>query len=194
MTAGLGRLGRRTAIEAAKVSLSSLADQLAAMLTDSLRDQISRLLVLDEQIQRIERRITEWRRGDAACHHISEIPSVGLLTAAASLAVIGNARAFRSGRKSAAYLGLLPRQNGSGGNVKLGGISKRGDLYLGTLLIHGARSVISGSRQLPKRMRAMLARRPTNVVAVAWPTRVARTSWALLAYGRTYQPPTSTPA
>ncbi|MEZ0604211.1 IS110 family transposase [Paraburkholderia sp. IW21] len=186
--------GRRAAIEAARASLASLTDQLPAMLTDSLQDQISRLLVLDDQIQRIEQRITEWRRGDEACRRISEIPGVGLLTATAAVAVIGNAHAFRSGREFAAYLGLVPRQNGSGGKVKLGGISKRGDVYLRTLLIHGARSVISSSRQLPERMRNMLARRPTNVVAVALANKVARTIWALLAYGRTYQPPTSTPA
>ena len=111
-----------------------------------IRDQISRLLVLDEQIQRIEQRITDWRRGDEACRRISEIPAVGLLTATAAVAVIGNAQAFRSGREFAAYLGLVPRQNGSGGKVKLGGISKRGDVYLRTLLIHGARSVISSSK------------------------------------------------
>ena len=187
-------LGRRAAIEAARASIASLADQLPAMLTDSLQDQISRLLVLHEQIQRIEQRITEWRRGGEACRRISEIAGVGLLTASAAVAVIGNAQAFRSGREFAAYLGLVPRQNGSGGKGKLGGISKRGDVYLRTLLIHGARSVISSSRQLPERMRNMLARRPTNVVAVALANKVARTIWALLAYGRTYQPPTSTPA
>jgi transposase len=186
--------GRRTAIEAAKASIASLADLLPAMLTDSLHDQISRLLVLDDQIQRIEQRITEWRRGDEACLRISEIPGMGLLTATAAVAVIGNAQAFRSGREFAAYLGLVPRQNGSGGKVKLSGISKRGDVYLRTLLIHGARSVISSSKHLPEQMRAMLARRPTNVVAVALANKVARTIWALLAYGRTYQPPTSTAA
>lgn len=186
--------GRSTAIEAAKTSLSSLADQLPAMLTDSLQDQISRLLMLDEQIQRIEQRITEWRRSDEACCRISEIPGVGLLTATAAVAVMGNAQAFRSGREFAAYLGLVPRQNGSGGKVKLGGISKRGDVYLRTLLIHGARSIISSSKHLPERMRNMLARRPTNVVAVALANKVARTIWALLAYGRTYQAPASVPA
>jgi transposase len=81
----------------------------------------------------------------------------------------------------------MPRQNSSGGKVKLGGISKRGDVYLRTLLIHGARSVISRSRHLPERLRQMLSRRPTNVVAVALANKMARTIWALLAYGRPYQ-------
>jgi transposase len=179
--------GRRASIEAAKVALASLANELPAMLVDSLQDQISRLRALDEQIARIEQRILEWRRNDDACNRISEIPGVGVLTATAAVSVIGQATTFRSGREFAAYLGLVPRQNGSGGKVKLGGISKRGDVYLRTLLIHGARSVISNSKYLPERLHMMLSRRPTNVVAVALANKMARTIWALLAYGRTYQ-------
>lgn len=72
----------------------------------------------------------EWRRSDEACRRISDVPVVGLLTATAAVAVIGNARTFKSGREFAAYLGLVPRQNGSGGKVKLGGISKRGDVSI----------------------------------------------------------------
>ncbi|WP_321818824.1 MULTISPECIES: IS110 family transposase [unclassified Paraburkholderia] len=183
--------GRRASIEAAKVALASMADELPAMFAESLQDQFSRLRGLDEQIAQIEQRILEWRRNNDACRRISEIPGVGPLTATAAVSVIGQAETFRSGREFAAYLGLVPRQNSSGGKVKLGGISKRGDVYLRTLLIHGARSVISGSRHLPERLRLMLSRRPTNVVAVALANKMARTIWALLAYGRTYQ---ATPA
>ncbi|WP_338911155.1 IS110 family transposase [Mycetohabitans rhizoxinica] len=179
--------GRRPSIQAAQAAIATLADQFPAMLIDSLRDQLSRLHLLDEQIQRIEQCILEWRRGDPACRRISEIPGVGLLTATAAVSVIGQAKTFRSGREFAAYLGLVPRQNSSGGKVRLGGISKRGDVYLRTLLIHGARSVISSSKHLPERLRALLTRRPTNVVAVALANKMARTIWALLAYGRTYQ-------
>lgn len=163
------------------------------MLTDSLQDQLSRLLALDEQIQRIEQRIMEWRLTDEACRRISEIPGVGLLTATAAVAVIGNVHTFKSGRELAAYLGLVPRQSGSGGKVKLGGISKRGDVYLRTLLIHGARAVISKARHVPDHLTLMLARRPTNVVAVALANKMARIIWALLAYGRTYQAPFAPP-
>jgi transposase len=179
--------GRRPSIEAAKAALASLGDQLPAMLTDSLQDQLSRLSALDDQIARLEQRITDWRRNDDACLRISEIPGVGVLTATAAVSVIGQAKSFRSGREFAAYLGLVPRQNSSGGRTKLGGISKRGDVYLRTLLIHGARSVISSSRHLPERLRLLLTRRPTNVVAVALANKMARTIWALLAYGRAYQ-------
>ncbi|PLP97241.1 IS110 family transposase [Cupriavidus pauculus] len=181
--------GRCAGVAAAEVALAELAAQLPAMLVDSLQDQLSRLLTLDEQIARIEQRITAWRRSDEACRRISEIPGVGLLTATAAVAVIGNAQSFKSGREFAAYLGLVPRQNGSGGKVKLSGISKRGDVYLRTLLIHGARAVISSARHLPEHLKSMLARRPTNIVAVALANKMARIIWALLAYGRTYQVP-----
>jgi transposase len=179
--------GRCASIDAAKGALASLADELPAMLVDSLLDQILRLRALDEEIARIEQRILEWRRNDDACRRISEIPGVGVLTATAAVSVIGQAQTFRSGREFAAYLGLVPRQNSSGGKAKLGAISKRGDVYLRTLLIHGARSVISSSRHLPERLRMMLSRRPTNVVAVALANKMARTIWALLAYDRTYE-------
>jgi transposase len=179
--------GRRPSIEAAKVALASLDDQLPVMLTDSMQDQLSRLRTLDEQIELLEHRIQEWRRNDEACRRISEIPGVGVLTATAAVSVIGQAKSFRSGREFAAYLGLVPRQSSSGGKPKLGGISKRGDVYLRTLLIHGARAVISSSKHLPERLRLLLTRRPTNVVAVALANKMARTIWALLAYGRTYQ-------
>jgi hypothetical protein len=114
----------RASIEAAKASLALMADQVPAMLTESLQDHLSRLLALDERILNIEQRFTEWRRGDEACRRISEIPDVGLLTATAAVAVMGNAQTFRSGREFAAYLGLVPKQSGSGGMVKLSGISK----------------------------------------------------------------------
>jgi transposase len=93
------------------------------MLADSLQDQLSRLRALDEQIARIEQRILDWRRNDDACRRISEIPGVGALTATAAVSVIRQATTFRSGREFSAYLGLVPRQNGSGGKVKLGGRS-----------------------------------------------------------------------
>ncbi|MGQ7935475.1 IS110 family transposase [Paraburkholderia sp. D1E] len=165
--------GRRASIEAARAALATLADQLPTTLTDSLQDQLSRLLALDEQILRIEQRVTEWRRGDEACRRISEIPGVGLLAATAAVAVIGNVQTFRSGANLPPTSRLVPRQNGSGGKVKLGGLIKRGDVYLRTLLIRGARLVIASSKHLPERMRNMLARRPTNVVAVALANKVA---------------------
>jgi len=101
--------------------------------------------------------------------------------------MIGDARTFKSGREFASYLGLVPRQSGTGGKVKLGAISKRGDPYLRTLLIHGARSVLSHAKAPTDWQKQIQARRPANVAAVALANKMARTAWALLAHDRAYQ-------
>jgi len=98
---------------------------------------------MDEEIATIERRLREWKKEDKAVKGIIEIPGVGLLTATAAVAMIGDPKAFRSGREFAAWVGIVPKQTGSGGKVNLHGISKRGDTYLRTLLIHGARAVLT---------------------------------------------------
>lgn len=106
------------------------------------------------------------------------------------VATVADARTFRSGREFAAFLGLVPRQSGTGGRVKLLGISKRGDPYLRTLLIHGARSVMLTQSRVGRVMdpwlRDILSRRPKNVAIVALANKMARTIWALLAHGRTF--------
>lgn len=84
-------------------------------------------------------------------------------------------------------MGLVPAHNGTGGKTRIGHLSKRGDLYLLTLLIHGARSVIERFKHKPQWLVQMLARRPLNVVAVALANKMARTAWALVAHGRKYQ-------
>src|SRR6266404_2393756 len=106
------------------------------------------------------------------------------------LATVADARSFRSGREFAAFLGLVPRQSGTGGRVKMLGISKRGDPYLRTLLIHGARSVLlsqsRAGRVMDPWLRDVLSRRPKNVAIVALANKMARTIWALMAHGRTF--------
>lgn len=101
---------------------------------------------------------------------------------------MGSAQAFRSGRAFAASLGLVPTQSGTGGKVRLGHISKRGDPYVRWLLIHGARSVLNRASRCPAWVQSLLARRPPNVVTVALANKMARTAWALLAHGRQYDP------
>lgn len=118
---------------------------------------------------------------------ISEIPGVGLLTATAAVAMMGDAKAFRSGREFAAWAGLVPEQTGSGGKVNLHGISKRGDTYLRTLLIHGARSVLTHAKDPGPWVEQMKKRRPMNVIVVALANKMARTIWAVLAHDRQYQ-------
>ena len=100
---------------------------------------------------------------------------------------MGDPAASRSGREFAAWLGLVLRHKGTGGRVRLLGISKRGDTYLRTLLIHGARSVLTNAKSPPEWAVRLAARRPFNVVTVALTNKAARTIWALLAHGRVYQ-------
>lgn len=157
------------------------------MLLDTLREQWNGLKQLDAQIAEIERRLREWMKEDKAAKALIEIPGVGVLTASAAVATIGDAKVFKSGREFAAWIGLVPKQTGSGGKVKLQGISKRGDTYLRTLLIHGARSVLAHAKQPGLWVEQMLRRRPSNVVVVALANKMARTIWALLAHNRLYQ-------
>ena len=114
-----------------------------SMLLDILRDQWARVIQLDEEVRRIELRLKQCMRESADCQKIAEIPGIGLLTATAAVASLGNATTFHSGRQFAAWLGLVPRQTGTGGRVRQLGLSKRGDTYLRTLLMHGARSILN---------------------------------------------------
>ena len=113
-------------------------------------------------------------------------PGVGVLSATAAVAAMGDPSAFKSGREFAAWLGLVPRHEGTGGRVRMLGISKRGDTYLRTLLIHGARSVFSNSKAPPEWALRVAERRPANVATVALANKMARTIWALLAHDRAY--------
>ncbi|WP_157650890.1 IS110 family transposase, partial [Burkholderia ubonensis] len=132
-------------------------------------------------------RMREWKQEDRAVKAISEIPGVGLLTATAAVAMMGDPKAFRSGREFAAWAGLVPKQTGSGGKVNLHGISRRGDTYLRTLLIHGARSVLMHAKEPGPWVEQMKQRRPMNVVIVALANKMARMIWAVLAHERPYR-------
>jgi len=180
-----GRAGIRRDVPAA---LERVAERLPAMVIETLREQYARVGELDEQVQRIERRLQQWHRQDEASRRLAEIPGVGVLGATAALATIGDAQVFRSGREFAAWLGLVPRQSGTGGRVRLLGISKRGDPYLRTVLIHGARAVMTHSKAPPEWARQVAERRPKNVAIVALANKMARTIWALLAHQREYEP------
>ena len=179
-----GRAGIKKDIPAA---LQRIAERLPAVLIDTLREQYARLGELDQQILQIERRLRQWHHQDVDSQRIAEIPGVGLLSATAAVAMMGDAKAFKSGREFAAWLGLVPRQSGTGGRVRLLGISKRGDTYLRTLLIHGARAVLTHSKSPPEWLTELVKRRPQNVAVVAMANKMARTIWALTAHERTYQ-------
>ena len=130
---------------------------------------------------------SQWHQQDPASQRIAAIPGVGLLSATAAVATMGDARAFKSGREFAAWLGLVSRQTGTGGRIRLLGISKRGDTYLKTLLIHGARSVLTNSKDPSQWLTNLAQRRPKNVAIVALANKMARTIWALTAHERRYQ-------
>jgi transposase len=178
--------GRKAFDAGMKASLERLAERLPAPLIDTLRDQWNELGRLDERIGHIEKSLLAWLRQDRAAKAISAIPGVGLLTATAAVATMGLAKAFRSGREFAAWIGLVPSQTGSGGKVRLLGMSKRGDTYLRTLLIHGARAVIQHAKTPDPWLRQISQRRPPNVVIVALANKIARTIWAVLAHDRAY--------
>nr|WP_256936039.1 IS110 family transposase [Caballeronia sordidicola] len=162
-------------------------------LTGSFRVLIQRLTEhlkeLDRQVRELEAQIQAWHRENDASCKLAKVPGIGPITASALIASIGDATSFANGRQLAAWLGLVPRQNSSGGKNVLLGISKRGDTYLRTLLIHGARSVIqAASRKEQKEgwLQRLLARRNWNVAAVALANKNARIVWALLARGREF--------
>ena len=178
--------GRAALDKAIPRVLERLVDRLPAILIDSLREQWNGLAELDAQIAGIERRLRAWMKEDSASRAIAAIPGVGLLTATAAVATMGEAKTFRSGREFAAWIGLVPRQTGSGGKVHLHGISKRGDVYLRKLLIHGARTVVCLAKAPGPWVEEIKKRRPLNVAIVAQANRMARTIWAILAHGRPY--------
>jgi len=133
----------------------------------------------------------EIRRQHADSQRLEKIPGIGPLTASALVASIGDAATFKNGRQLAAWLGLVPRQDSSGGRERLLGISKRGDVYLRTLLIHGARSVLLNLKRRTGQgedwLTRLVERRNPNIAAVALANKNARIVWALLAHGRHYQ-------
>ncbi|CAB3808870.1 IS110 family transposase ISBcen5 [Paraburkholderia ultramafica] len=112
---------------------------------------------------------------------------VGLLTATAAVATMGDPKSFRSGREFAAWLGLVPKQVGTGGKTLLLGTSKRGDMYLRTLLVHGARCVLSHSKDPGAWIEQFVKRRHANVAIVAIANKMARTIWAILAHDNPYE-------
>jgi len=179
---GVGRLRRRLPeiLEDAANGLPVAARALFAELGAELGKLDERVAVLDAQLAAMAGQLP-------SCQRLLTIPGVGVLTATALVAAVGDATAFRNGRELAAWLGLVPRQHSTGGRPTLLGISKRGDRYLRTLLIHGARAALRGARRRSDRRSrwalATAARRGTNVAAVALANKNARTAWAVLARG-----------
>jgi transposase len=146
---------------------------------------------LDARITAFDREILNNAREDDASHRLMQVPGIGPLTASAIVAALGKAEHFRHGRDLAAWLGLVPKQRTTGGKPTLLGISKRGNIYLRCLIIHGARAIMSRLAQqqtvLGRWLTRLLARRHPNVVVVALAAKLARIAYAVLAPGRQFQ-------
>jgi transposase len=176
-------------------ALRTAQARLPAMFLDTLHEQVRRVAQLQADIGAIERRLSHQMREMPACNTVAEIPGVGLMTATAIVASMGSPSAFKDGREFAAWIGLVPRQTGTGGRVRQLGISKRGDAYLRTLLMHGARAVVRSDRATTwPWLAALLKRKPYTVAVAAVANKIARTIWALLAKGQAWQPRAWQPA
>lgn len=167
------------------------AENALPALLRGLLDRLSQhLQALDTAVNALEAEIVAWHRQHAQSRKLTAIPGIGPLTASALVASIGDARSFDNARQLAAWLGLVPRQHSSGGKPTLLGISKRGDAYLRTLLIHGARAVLNAATKKANPSNRWLTqlsmRRHKNIAAVALANKNARIVWALLKHGRTY--------
>jgi transposase len=150
------------------------------------------LQALQTLIGSIEKRIMAQHRSNEASKRLETIPGIGVIGATTIAAIVTDPKAFRSGRDFAAWIGLVPRQDSTGGKQKLGPISKQGDRYLRRILVVGAHAVLQRARRQPEKypwLTQLLARKPFKVVAVALANKMARIAWALLAKGGTYRAP-----
>ena len=185
-----------------KKLLSIIADKndtrLPLIARTCLESLARQYLSLHEEIHAAEKHIHAWHRSNEASRRLETIPGIGPIIASALTASITDPEVFKNGRELAAWIGLVPRQNSTGGKQRLGKISKQGDQYLRWLLVAGAMSVIMhakrrGSTNLPW-LAEIIARKPTKVAAVALANKNARIVWALLRQGGTYQKPGTVPA
>ena len=185
---GIGYIAKRVPelLEDASNELPGAFRVLVQRLLDHLKE-------LDAQVDELESQIQAWHRSSELSSKLAQVPGIGPITASALVASVGDAKNFDGGRQLAAWLGLVPRQHSSGGKSNLLSISKRGDTYLRTLLIHGARAVIYHSERKAKAGDAcnwicnVAHRRNKNVAAVALSNKNARIAWALLAHDRRYE-------
>lgn len=169
------------------------ADLLPPLAQAALRPMVGQLREVHEKVSEMDRQIHAWHRSNELSRRLETIPGIGPITASAIAATVSDATLFKSGRQLAAWIGLVPRQNSSGGKDRLGRISKQGDPYLRRLLVVGAHAVLrfsAKSKVASTRWAAeLLAKKPYNVVAVALANKMARIVWALMATGRRFEAP-----
>jgi len=183
---GIGQIAKRLPeiLEEGENGLPGMMRELVERLGENLKQ-------MAKQVGELERQIKLWHHENEHSRKLEAIAGIGPITASAYVASVGDAKSFKNARQVPAWLGMVPRQDGTGGQAKLGRISKRGDVYLRTMLIHGARSVIAQIERKPDQadewLKKLLARRNKNIAAVALAAKNARIAWALLANERSYQ-------
>lgn len=186
------RCGVAAARRLAQSALESTENGLPGRMRELLTELHDELVEHDARLDRLDRMIQRQAREDERVERLLQIEGIGPITATAIVSAVGDARQFSSARQFAAWLGLVPRQHSSGGKERLGSISKRGDTYLRTLLIHGARSVLKPSQDKTDRrsewLQRLLGRRNKNIATVALANKNARIVWAILSRGDRYQP------
>ena len=168
--------------------LEDASNELTGLMREMLQDCYKQLVVLDKQINKYTTKLEESALSNELCKKLMRLPGVGPMTASIVYTVLGNAHTFKNGRQFAAYLGLTPQEHSSGGKQRLGGITKRGNCYVRSLLVHGGRSVIRAVANKPAARWANRIRqeRGYNKAAVAVANKNARHMWAMLAYGDNY--------
>ena len=171
--------------------LEDESNRLSALMRELLGEMAERLRMLDERLRQYDQRIARCCQQDERCRRLVKVEGVGPLVATALVAAIGNARQFTNGRELSAWLGLVPREHSSAKRTMLLGISKRGNRYLRTLLIHGARAATRVAERKRDARSIWLSRLKLrggpNVAAVALANKNARVLWALLARGDSYR-------
>jgi transposase len=165
--------------------------QLTPCSRELFRQLYEEFLALDQRLASYDEKLTAMGQAHPECQRLQTIPGIGPVTATALIAAIGDATQFKNGRQLAAWLGLVPKEHSTGGKPRLLGISKRGDVYLRTLLVHGARVTLrwvdTKSDDRSRWLRALIARRGKNRTAVALANKNARIVWALLVHHQEYR-------
>jgi transposase len=181
------RGGRQAGLKALREQRAAIDEHLPPTMRTLVNGQLHSLEQVGQRIDELEAEIAALQEQLKGACALDQVPGIGVLGSTALAATLGDGRAWRSGREFSASLGLVPAHAGTGGKVRVGHLSKRGDPYLRTLLIHGARAVIEHAKVKPKWLQELLVRRPLNVAVVALANKMARTAWAIVAHGRTYQ-------
>ena len=168
-------------------------DAIPPVLAQALRDAVEDIQALAVCILRVEKQLSQMAHELPVVRYLLTIPGIGLITATAIVAVVGDIRRFRSGRRLAKYLGLTPREHSTGLKRRLGSITKQGDTYLRMLLIHGARVVLSWARKKNKQdplsrwALAVEARRGHNIATVALANKLTRIAWVVMKENRNFR-------